>query len=83
MLDRYECRRNGIVAYLYKTFSKQKHDGVRIFADIEGAKVNGGTIPADIMIPAQRPDIVIVNTNTTPTSVLLVRLDTNNQIRFL
>ena len=36
--------------------------------------MNGGTIPADIMITAQRPDIVIVNTNTTPTSVLLVEL---------
>ena len=67
MLDRYEWRHNGIVAYLYETFSKQKTDGLRVFADIEGAKVNGGTIPADIMITTQRPDIVIVNTNTTPT----------------
>ena len=74
MLDRYEWRHNGIVAYLYETFSKQKTDGLRVFADIEGAKVNGGTIPADIMITTQRPDIVIVNTNTTPTSVLLVEL---------
>ena len=36
--------------------------------------MNGGNIPADIMITAQRPDIVIVNTNTTPTSVLPVEL---------
>ena len=74
MLDRYEWRSNGIVAYLHETFSKQKPDGIRIYADIEGAKVNGGTIPADIMITTQRPDIVIVNSNTTPTSVLLVEL---------
>ena len=36
--------------------------------------MNGGNIPADIRITAQRPDIVIVNTNITPTSELLVEL---------
>ena len=74
MLDRYEWRHNGIVSHLYETFRNQKIDGLRIYADIEGAKVNGGTIPADIAITTQRPDIVIINTNTTPTSVLLVEL---------
>jgi hypothetical protein len=74
MLDRYEWRHNGIVAYLCETLRSQNMEGMRVFADIEGAKVNGGTIPADIMITMQRPDIVIINTNTTPTSVLLVEL---------
>jgi hypothetical protein len=58
----------------HEKFINRKIDGLRIFADIEGAKVNGGTIPKDIAITTQRPDIVIINTPTTPTSVLLVEL---------
>ena len=45
-----------------------------MYADIEGAKVNGGTIPPHIMATTYRPDLVIINENTTPTTVLLVEL---------
>ena len=74
MLDRYEWRHNGVVAYLYKTLMDHKQAGVTVYADVEGAKVNGGTIPPNVLVTIQRPDIVIINTNTSPTSVLLVEL---------
>ena len=54
------------VAYICETLRSQNMEGMRVFADIEGVKVNGGIIPAEIMITMQRPDIVIINTNTTP-----------------
>ena len=74
MLDRYEWRHDGVLAFLYSTLIENKPDGFTVYADIEGAKVNGGTIPPEIMITTSRPDIVIINTNTNPTSVMLVEL---------
>ena len=81
MLDRYEWRHNGVLAYLYKTLIKNKQDGMAVYADIEGGKVNGGTIPPNIMVTTSRPDLVIVNENTTPTTVIMIELTipfTNN-----
>ena len=36
--------------------------------------MNGGTVPPDIVITSQRPDMVIINRNTTPATVFLVEL---------
>ena len=65
---------DGVLTYLYSTLLENKPDGFTIYADIEGAKVNGGTIPPEIMVTSSRPDIVIINRNTSPSSVLLVEL---------
>ena len=51
-----------------------KSAGVSVHADLEGAKVAGGSVPPDIMVTSSRPDLVIINYNTTPTSVYLVEL---------
>ena len=40
MLDRYEWRHNGVLAYLYKVMLESRPPGVTIYADIEGAKVS-------------------------------------------
>ena len=74
MLDRYEWRHNSVLAYLYQVMSESRPDNVKIYADIEGAKVNGGTVPPDIMVTPQRPDMVIVKNSTTPPTVYLVEL---------
>ena len=63
-----------MLTYLYSTLLENKPEGFTIYADIEGAKVNGGSIPPEIMVTSSRPDIVIINRNTSPSSVLLVEL---------
>ena len=61
-------------AYLYEVMMESKPVDTKIYADIEGANVNGGRVPPDIVVTPQRPDMVIVkNTTTTPT-VYLVEL---------
>ena len=45
-----------------------------IYADVDGAKVNRGTIPPDMVVTIQRPDLVIIDNNTSPGSVFLVEL---------
>ena len=60
-LDRFEWRHNNIAKYLHTLFSSQRLEGVEVFADLEGRRVNGGTIPPDVAMTAQKPDLVIVN----------------------
>ena len=74
MLERYEWRHNGVLAYLYAVMVDCKPPGISIYADIVGAKVNGGTVPPEIIITSQRPNLVIINKNTTPSTVFLVEL---------
>jgi hypothetical protein len=62
------------LAYLYECLINDKPEEITVNADIEGAKVNGGTIPPLIMVTTSRLDLVIINENTTPTTVLLVEL---------
>ena len=47
-----------------------------MYADIDGAKVNGGTLPPNIVTAIQRPDLVLVDNSTNPSSVILVELAT-------
>ena len=60
-LNRFEWRHNNIVNYLHSLFSSQGLEGVEVFADLEGHRVNGVTIPPDVAMTAQKPDIVIIN----------------------
>ena len=59
-LDRFEWRHNNIVHFLFTTFSSQRLEGVEMFADLEGHRVNGVTVPPDLAMTSQKPDLVIV-----------------------
>ena len=41
--------------------NKIKPEHITIYIDIPGHKINGGTIPADVLTTLERPDIVILN----------------------
>ena len=60
-LDRFEWRHNNIVNYLHSLISTQRLEGLEVYADLEGHRVNGVTIPPDVAMTAQKPDLVIVN----------------------
>ena len=47
--------------YLHTLFSSQRLDDVEVYADLEGHRVNGVTIPSDVAMTAQKPDLVIIN----------------------
>jgi len=46
--------------------------GIKIYADISGYTIGGGTIPPNILTTSQRPDLVIINNNTK--RILIVEL---------
>ena len=60
-LDRFEWRHNNIVKYLHSLFTSQGLEGIEVFADLEDHRVNGVTIPPDVAMTAQKPDLVIIN----------------------
>ena len=70
-LDRLEWRHNTIVKYLQTTFSARGMDGVEVYADLEGHRINGVTVPLNIAITGLKPDLVIVKRNSTPPEVAL------------
>ena len=57
-LDRFEWRHNNILHYLMSLFTSQQQEGVEIFADLDGHRVNGVTIPADVAMTASRSSAV-------------------------
>ena len=63
-----------MLAYLYQVLQENKPEDMNIYADIDGAKVNGGTLPPNIVTTIQRPDLVLVDNSTNPSSVILVEL---------
>ena len=45
-----------------------------MFADLNGWRVNGGTVPHEMAPTEQRPDLVVIDRSVTPNKVLLVEL---------
>ena len=74
-MDRFQFRHDSILAHLHEAFSHSKPDGFEIYSDLEGCKVNGSTIPPDIMVTdLARPDMLIINRMATQTEVTIVEL---------
>ena len=42
------------------TIKENAPDHIQIYADLDGHKVNGQTLPQNIVVTASRPDLVIV-----------------------
>ena len=76
MLDRYQWRHDGVLDFLTSTVKMQNRDNpsTKIYADIEHHKINGGTIPSNIVPTGQRPDLLIVETLEEGTKISLVEL---------
>ena len=72
---RYDYRHDSILSYLYSIMRKTKEQGqVEVYCDLEGSRVNGVTIPPDILVTASKPDLVIVDRSSQHTKVNLVEL---------
>ena len=73
-LDRYTFRHDSVLSHLLDTIIKRKKKGVEVFADLNGWRVNGGTVPQDMALTEQKPDLVVIDRSVAPTKVLLVEL---------
>ena len=56
------------------TVKENLPDHIKVYADLDGHKVNGGTIPQDIVVTGSLPDLVIVDSPTPVKTVYLFEL---------
>ena len=73
-LDRFKFRHDSVLTHLLATINKNKKDEVTTFADLNGWRVNGGTVPPDLVLTEQIPDLVIIDRTATPAKVVLLEL---------
>ena len=45
-----------------------------MYADLNGWRVNGGTVPQEMALTEQKPDLVVIDKSENPTKVMLVEL---------
>ena len=60
-LDRFEFRHDSVLAYLVDKIMANKPVNMEVYADLNGWRVNGGTVPSDLVATGQIPDIVLLD----------------------
>ena len=73
-LDRFTFRHDSVLSHLLDTIVKRKKEGVEVFADLKGWRVNGGTVPPDMALTEQKPDLVVIDRSVNPVKVILIEL---------
>ena len=63
MLDRYGWRHNNLIKIILQGIKPESSlDTVKVYADIQGETINGGTIPPFVIPTQQKPDICFIDT---------------------
>ena len=72
--ERFRWRNNSVLSYMTLTIKEHLPDHIKVYADLEGHKVNGGTIPQEMVVTSSLPDLVIVDSSTPVKTVYLFEL---------
>ena len=56
------------------TLMEKNPEHIKVFADFDGHKINGQTIPQNIILTGSRTDLVIIDSSTASTTVFLFEL---------
>ena len=67
-------RHNSILNYMTHTLDENKPENIKIYADLPNFKTNGASLPPNIMVTRSRPDLVLVDSSTSPQTVYLFEL---------
>ena len=54
-------RHDSIINLFASTIKEGKPETLALYADIPKYRINGGTIPADVLCTLERPDIVLLD----------------------
>ena len=72
---RYDYRHNSVLNYLVKLIlDHKKNNKIDVYADLPDFNIAGGTVPPNIAVTSQKPDLVIINNNVSPPECLLYEL---------
>ena len=72
--ERFKYRHDSVLSYITLTLKENKPEHIQIFADLDGHKVNGLTIPPHIVVTSSRCDLVIIDSSSSPPTVYLLEL---------
>ena len=72
--ERFTWRHNSVLSYITLAIKENLPEHIKVYADLDGHKVNGQTIPQDILVTSSRPDLVIVDSSTPVKTVYLFEL---------
>ena len=67
-------RHNSVLNYITKTIKDNLPQHIQVFADLEGHKINGLTIPPHIGVNSSRCYLVVSDSSTQPATVYLFEL---------
>ena len=71
---RYTWCHDNILHALAKIISENKKDHITFYVDVPKFQINGGTIPSHIFPTELRPDLVAIDTSTSPSTVFVYEL---------
>ena len=60
--------------HLLEEIRSQQQEGLKIHADLNRWRVNGGTVPPNLALTGQVPDLVLIDRSVTPVRVVLLEL---------
>ena len=60
-LDRFTFRHDSILQHLLNAIIRRKKDGLVVYADLNGWRVNGGTVPHEKALTEKKLDLVIID----------------------
>ena len=73
-LDRFKFRHDSVLKHLLDKFTRTGKEVLAFYADLNGWKVNGGTVPMDMALTEEVPDMVIIDKSVVRTRVVLMEL---------
>ena len=72
--ERMKWRHDSVLNFMTLTLKENKPSHIQVYADLEDHKSNGATIPQHIIVTSSRPDLVIVDSSSSPPTVYLFEL---------
>ena len=70
--ERFQWRHDSVLYhyhYITLAVKEDQPENIKIYADLEGHKINGKTIPQNIVVSASLPDLVVIDNSTSPPTV--------------
>ena len=77
--QRFTTRHNMVLEYMVEVSKQNVDPNTKVFADLDGHRANGGTIPHKYSLTAQSPDLVLVNESKNSITLIELTVPFNNE----
>ena len=60
-LERYRFRHDSVLSHIVQKVVENKETSMNVYGDLDWWKINGGTVPPELVATGQMPDIVLLD----------------------